>query len=86
MEPEQEKNMNLIPSEIWDANIIGGDMNGLPTTFEKAERVYHFIGIGTLIKTIKVPTIISDHPLLIFEQETMLRLKENNKQIIYLDK
>ena len=31
VEPEQEKNMKLIPSEIWDANIIGGDMNGLLT-------------------------------------------------------
>ena len=47
-------------------------MNGLLTTFEKWERVYHIIGIGTLIKTIKVPTTI--------------RLKNNSKEITYLDK
>jgi hypothetical protein len=86
LEPDQEKNIDLIPQDVRDADIFAGDLNDAQTNFVKYSKVYHIKNTGDLIKTIELPNHISDHPILIFNKSTYIETKNTTINIQVLDK
>ena len=84
LEPNNQ-DINVIPQEIWDSEHIIGDLNKQQTGLEK-KGVYHFKNMGKIIQTIEIPKKISDHPILIFQTEIPIPLKEKYETKIILDK
>ena len=71
---EPNSDINKIPEEIFDSDIIGGDMNNSASGLEK-DGVYHYKGIKN-IKTIEINKKISDHNIIIGEAMVNIKLNE----------
>ena len=66
VDPDNQHNKSIIPEEIWDSHILGGDLNKMSSNLPIIERIYHIKNIGTHKETIRFPNKISDHPILIY--------------------
>ena len=66
VEPNEEDNPAIIPQQIWDSPTFIGDINNMPTSLTKIEKVYHIKDHGELKEKIIVPYLVSDHKILIF--------------------
>ena len=86
IEPTMEQHPEIIPQEIREANIIGGDLNQMNSGLEKIANVYHIINVGKYIERIEQPRSISDHPMLIFTKELHIKKKNTKETITVLDK
>ena len=86
VEPENEKNKLLIPESIWESEHFGGDLNKMNSGCDILEKVYHIKNLGKLIESKKLPNIISDHPILLFELEINIPTKNEYYKITILDK
>jgi len=88
VEPDNQHNKSIIPEEIWDSHILGGDLNKMSSNLPIIERIYHIKNLGTHKETIRVPNKISDLPILIFSTTVPIPLKNeiknyhNNRQTI----
>ena len=75
VEPDNENNYEtLIPEQIQNSTIIGGDMNNADTKMKRYSKIYHVQNIGEITKTIDIPKKISDHPILIFQREMKIQI------------
>ena len=86
VEPDQESNNQIIPESIWTKEHIAGDMNNMRTGLTKESGVYHIKNMGKKIKNTKVPNIISDHPILIYEMNIPIPLRGEFEEITTFDK
>ena len=41
IEPDNQLNKRIIPEEIWDSHILGGDLNKMSSNLPIIERIYH---------------------------------------------
>ena len=76
---ESNWNLNKIPIEVLEADIIAGDLNNAPSDFIK-NGVYHYKSIET-IKQIKINNKISDHEIIVGEAKARLKLNERFSNI-----
>ena len=81
-----EQHPEIIPLEIKETDIIGGDLNQMNSGLKKIANVYHFLVIGKLVDRIEQPRSISDHRIIIFIKEFLIRKKNTNEAINILDK
>ena len=86
VEPNEEDNLAIIPQQIWESPIFVGDLNKMPTTLTKIEKVYHIKEMGELKEKIVVPNLISDHKILIFSKVIPIPLSQEFKEILIQDK
>ena len=78
-------NKSIIPEEIWDSHILGGDLNKMSSNLPIIERIYYIKNVITHKETIRVPNKISDHPILIFSTTIPIPLKNEIKTITIID-
>ena len=81
---EPNGDLNKIPVEIFDSDIIGGDLNNAETGLEKIG-VYHLKGISN-IRTIEINKKISDHNIKIGEAKVNLKTNDRLSTIVINDK
>lgn len=87
LEPTCTEQINeLIPIEVLNSDLFGGDLNKAATKFTITENVMHHYNLGKLVQTIKTPNSISDHPILIFERQMNIRKINTIIQTQILDK
>ena len=86
VEPTMEHHPEISPTEIKEADIIGGDFNKMNTGLNKIANVYHVMDTGKYIERIEQPCSISDHPMLIYSKEFNLKKKNTNETNYILDK
>ena len=64
--PDKEKTfIEVILSNIFEADIIAGDMNKSQTGLKKTYNIYHTKNTGNEIKKIDVEHKLSNHPIVI---------------------
>jgi hypothetical protein len=80
---EPNGDINKIPVEILESDIIGGDMNKTESGLDR-EEVYHTKGI-TNIRTIEINKKISDHNIKIGEAKANLKMNERYTKMIIND-
>ena len=86
VEPDNENNYEtLIPEQIQNSTIIGGDMNNADTKMKRYSKIYHVQNIGEITKTIDIPKKISDHPILIFQREMKIHIINTTEEHTTLD-
>ena len=79
MEPTYEQQANvIIPAEVANADIIGGDLNQAHTTYKKIANVYHVNETLSISSMIKVPRKVSDHPIILATAIVPFEQKRNN--------
>ena len=83
VEPTMEHHPEIIPTEIKEADIIGGDFNKMNTGLNKIANVYHVMDTGKYIERIEQPRSISDHPMLIYSKEFNIKKRIQTKQSTY---
>lgn len=76
--------INTIPEELFDSDIIAGDLNKAETGLNK-DGVYQFKGIVN-IQTIKINNKISDHDIKIGQATIRLKINERYSKIEVNDK
>ena len=81
---EPNGNMNEIPNEIMESNIIGGDLNNNESGLLKIG-VYHMKGIFDVSK-ISINKKISDHDIIIGKSKGEFKLNERFTKIIINNK
>ena len=81
-----EQHPEIIPQEIREADIIGGDLNQMNSGLEKIANVYHIINVGKYIERIEQPRSISDHLMLLFTKEFYIDKENTDETINILDK
>lgn len=86
IEPDQENNREIIPESIWQSEHIAGDLNKMNTGFTIESNIYHIKNMGKRINKINLPKIISDHPMLIYQMNIPIPLKNNFEEITIFDK
>ena len=81
---EPDANIINIPEDIFDSDIIAGDLNNAETGLQK-DGIYHFKGIEN-IRTIQINKKISDHDIKIGEVNVALKLNERFVKLEINDK
>ena len=76
LEPSKENNLELLPEALENINIFAGDLNKAQTGMEIKANVYHIKGI-VIKEIIKQKNIISDHPIILGEIVTNIKLKND---------
>ena len=59
----------VILSNIFESDIIAGDMNKSQTDLKKIYNIYHIKNIGNEIKKIDIVHKLSDHQIVIFKKK-----------------
>ena len=85
LEPSKENNLELLPEALENINIFAGDLNKAQTGMEIKANVYHIKGI-VIKEIIKQKNIISDHPIILGEIVTNIKLKNDYEIVKILDK
>ena len=61
------------------------DMNNMVTKFSKKSGVHHIKNMRKKIKNIKVPKVIIDHPIIIYQMNMTITLCEEFEEIDTFD-
>jgi len=85
-EPTMEHHPEIVPNEIKEADIIGGDFNQMNTGLNKIANVYHVMETGKYVERIEQPRPISDHPMIIYSKGLNIKKKNTNETIYILNK
>jgi len=80
-----KNHVEIIPQQILESDIVGGDLNGMDTNMERIG-VYQARNIGILKQKIKQPKGTSDHFILKYEKILPVGIEQSEKQIIIQDK
>ena len=72
-EPTMKEHKEIIPEEILNSEIIGGDLNKMNTSMT-ADGVYQIFNTGKLLKRINQPKGSSSHYIFIFEKEMNIKI------------
>ena len=86
LEPDKEHHPEVIPQDIFESDIILGDLNQAITGYTKYERVYHVKGIETLDHIEEIPKGISDHNMIILQYQTHIEYRQLERKTKILDK
>ena len=85
IEPDMKNHPEIIPEEILEGDIIGGDLNKMEINMDK-DGVYQTKNIGNNKKRIQQPKGTSDHYILIYEKILPIEVEKNEKTKIIQDK
>ena len=85
IEPDMKNHPEIIPEEIIEGDIIGGDLNKMETTMDK-DGVYQTKNIGEYKKRTQQPKGTSDHYILIYEKYLPIKIETTEKIKIIQDK
>ena len=81
VEPDLDKDPTILPQNIYESHIFGGDLNKMKTGFKITSNVYHIKNLGNEIEKIQIIKKISDHPMVIFEKTLPFKRIEGTKTI-----
>ena len=85
VEPDMKNHPEIIPEEILEADIIGGDLNKMDTNMEN-DGVYQVKNIGEIKIRKQQPKGTSDHYILIYEKVMPIAIEDPIKTKTIQDK